>query len=69
MPVAGAVIGTVLAGPLGLLAGFKVAGVAAAVGGGLLGFAGGNLVQRKKKERVESQLQRLDTKQGHEHVQ
>ncbi|XP_017308740.1 syntaxin-17 [Ictalurus punctatus] len=69
LPVAGAVIGTVLAGPLGLLAGFKVAGVAAAVGGGLLGFAGGNLVQRKKKERVESQLQRLDTKQGHEHVQ
>lgn len=69
MPVAGAVIGTVLAGPLGLLAGFKVAGVAAAVGGGLLGFAGGNLVQRKKKERVESQLQRLNTKQGHEHVQ
>lgn len=69
LPVAGAVIGTVLAGPLGLLAGFKVAGVAAAVGGGLLGFAGGNLVQRKKKERVESQLQRLNTKQGHEHVQ
>ncbi|MCI4391346.1 hypothetical protein PGIGA_G00133090 [Pangasianodon gigas] len=69
LPVAGAVVGTVLAGPLGLLAGFKVAGVAAAVGGGLLGFAGGNLIQRKKKERVELQLQRLDTNQEHEHVQ
>uniref|UniRef100_A0A3B1KE92 Syntaxin 17 n=1 Tax=Astyanax mexicanus TaxID=7994 RepID=A0A3B1KE92_ASTMX len=70
IPVAGAVVGTVLGGPLGLLAGFKVAGVAAAVGGGLLGFAGGNLIQRKKRERVELQLQHLDnTKDGHEHVQ
>ncbi|KAK2815116.1 hypothetical protein Q7C36_023382 [Tachysurus vachellii] len=69
LPVAGAVVGTVLAGPLGLLAGFKVAGVAAAVGGGLIGFAGGNFIQRKKKERVELQLQRLDTNHEHEHVQ
>ncbi|KAG7317842.1 hypothetical protein KOW79_018877 [Hemibagrus wyckioides] len=69
LPVAGAVVGTILAGPLGLLAGFKVAGVAAAVGGGLLGFAGGNLIQRKKKERVELQLQRLNTNHEHEHVQ
>ncbi|KAI4881555.1 hypothetical protein NFI96_014887 [Prochilodus magdalenae] len=70
LPVAGAVVGTVLAGPVGLLAGFKVAGLAAAVGGGLLGFAGGNLIQRKKKERVELHLQQLDnTKDEHEHVQ
>lgn len=69
LPVAGAVVGTVLAGPLGLLAGFKVAGVAAAVGGGLLGFAGGNFIQRKKKERVALQLQRLDANHEHEHVQ
>uniref|UniRef100_A0A8C1XPE2 Syntaxin 17 n=1 Tax=Cyprinus carpio TaxID=7962 RepID=A0A8C1XPE2_CYPCA len=59
LPVAGAVVGGVLGGPLGLLAGFKVAGVAAAVGGGLLGFAGGNLIQRKKKERIDLQLQHL----------
>ncbi|XP_027031704.1 syntaxin-17 isoform X2 [Tachysurus fulvidraco] len=69
LPVAGAVVGTVLAGPLGLLAGFKVAGMAAAVGGGLIGFAGGNFIQRKKKERVELQLQRLNTNHEHEHVQ
>ncbi|XP_066498068.1 syntaxin-17 isoform X2 [Hoplias malabaricus] len=70
LPVAGAVLGTVVAGPLGLLAGFKIAGVAAAVGGGLLGFAGGNLIQRKKRERVDLQLQKLsDTKNEHEHVQ
>lgn len=61
LPVAGAVVGTVLAGPLGLLAGFKIAGVAAAVGGGILGFAGGNLIQRKKKEQVEHQLEQLNT--------
>ncbi|XP_059423914.1 syntaxin-17 [Carassius carassius] len=59
LPVAGALVGGVLGGPLGLLAGFKVAGVAAAVGGGLLGFAGGNLIQRKKKERIDLQLQQL----------
>ncbi|XP_062841592.1 syntaxin-17 isoform X1 [Trichomycterus rosablanca] len=68
LPIAGAVVGTVLAGPLGLLAGFKIAGVAAAVGGGILGFAGGNLIQRKKKERVELQLQQLNTNHGHEHT-
>ncbi|XP_056332016.1 syntaxin-17 [Danio aesculapii] len=59
LPVAGAMVGGVLGGPLGLLAGFKVAGVAAAFGGGLLGFAGGNLIQRKRKERIDLQLQEL----------
>ncbi len=59
LPVAGALVGGVLGGPLGLLAGFKVAGVAAAVGGGLLGFAGGNLIQQKRKERIDLQLQEL----------
>ncbi|KAF7691895.1 syntaxin-17 [Silurus meridionalis] len=69
LPIAGAVVGTVLAGPLGLLAGFKVAGLAAAVGGGVLGFAGGSFIRRRKKERVELQLKRLDTNHEHEHVQ
>uniref|UniRef100_A0A8C1Y0S6 Syntaxin 17 n=1 Tax=Cyprinus carpio TaxID=7962 RepID=A0A8C1Y0S6_CYPCA len=59
LPVAGAVVGGVLGGPLGLLAGFTVAGVAAAVGGGLLGFAGGNLIQRKRKESIALKLQQL----------
>ncbi|XP_077069930.1 syntaxin-17 [Siphateles boraxobius] len=59
LPVAGAVVGGVLGGPLGLLAGFKVAGVAAAVGGGLLGFAGGNIIQRKRNEKIDLQLQQL----------
>ncbi|KAJ8004947.1 hypothetical protein DPEC_G00141570 [Dallia pectoralis] len=59
LPVAGAVLGGVLGGPLGLLVGFKAAGVAAALGGGALGFAGGNLVQKKRKARVEFQMNQL----------
>lgn len=59
LPVAGALLGGVLAGPIGLLAGFKAAGLAAAVGGGALGFAGGNLVQKHRKARVDQQMRRL----------
>ncbi|XP_066223660.1 syntaxin-17 isoform X2 [Saccopteryx leptura] len=53
LPVAGALIGGVVGGPIGLLAGFKVAGIAAALGGGLLGFTGGKLIQRKKQKMME----------------
>lgn len=59
LPVAGALLGGVLGGPLGLLAGFKAAGVAAALGGGALGFAGGNLVQKHRKARVDMQMKQL----------
>ncbi|NWS68566.1 STX17 protein, partial [Crotophaga sulcirostris] len=53
LPVAGAVIGGVVGGPIGLLAGFKVAGIAAALGGGILGFTGGKLIQRRKQKNIE----------------
>ncbi|XP_075350351.1 syntaxin-17 isoform X2 [Mycteria americana] len=53
LPVAGAVIGGVVGGPIGLLAGFKVAGIAAALGGGILGFTGGKLIQRRKQKMME----------------
>ncbi|XP_061056170.1 syntaxin-17 isoform X2 [Eubalaena glacialis] len=53
LPVAGALIGGVVGGPIGLLAGFKVAGIAAALGGGVLGFTGGKLLQRKKQKMME----------------
>ncbi|XP_028282108.1 syntaxin-17 [Parambassis ranga] len=59
LPVAGALLGGVLGGPLGLLAGFKVAGVAAALGGGALGFAGGNLVQKHRQAQVDLQMKQL----------
>lgn len=53
LPVAGAVLGGVVGGPIGLLAGFKVAGIAAALGGGVLGFTGGKLIQRRKQKMTE----------------
>uniref|UniRef100_A0A8C8RJ57 Syntaxin-17 n=1 Tax=Pelusios castaneus TaxID=367368 RepID=A0A8C8RJ57_9SAUR len=53
LPVAGALIGGVVGGPIGLLAGFKVAGIAAALGGGVLGFTGGKLIQRRKQKMIE----------------
>lgn len=59
LPVAGALLGGVLAGPLGLLAGFKAAGVAAALGGSALGFAGGNLVQKHRRAQVDLHMKQL----------
>ncbi|XP_044064594.1 syntaxin-17 isoform X2 [Siniperca chuatsi] len=59
LPVAGALLGGVIGGPLGLLAGFKAAGVAAALGGGALGFAGGNLVRKHHKAQVDIQMKQL----------
>ncbi|XP_045419097.1 syntaxin-17 isoform X1 [Lemur catta] len=53
LPVAGALIGGAVGGPIGLLAGFKVAGIAAALGGGVLGFTGGKLIQRRKQKMME----------------
>ncbi|XP_070798041.1 syntaxin-17 isoform X2 [Pituophis catenifer annectens] len=52
LPVAGALLGGIVGGPIGLLAGFKVAGLAAALGGGVLGFTGGKLIQRKKQKMI-----------------
>ena len=63
LPMAGALLGGVLGGPIGLLAGFKAAGVAAALGGGVLGFAGGNLVQKQRWATVELQMKRLKADQ------
>ena len=37
LPVAGALVGTVVAGPVGLVAGAKIGGVLGAVGGGIAG--------------------------------
>ncbi|XP_043945318.1 syntaxin-17 isoform X2 [Protopterus annectens] len=61
LPVAGALIGGVVGGPIGLLAGFKVAGVAAAVGGGVLGYTGGKLIQKKKRETIDQDLKQLSS--------
>jgi len=58
LPVAGALLGCALGGPLGLLAGFKAAGVAAAVGGSALGFAGGKVVQSQRQAKVDLQMKK-----------
>lgn len=59
LPVAGALLGSVLGGPLGLLAGFKAAGVAAALGGGALGFAGGSMVHKQRKAQLDLKMKQL----------
>lgn len=46
-PICGALIGTCLGGPVGLLAGLKVGGLAA-VGCGLLGFTGGAVIKNQE---------------------
>ena len=58
LPVAGALLGGALGGPLGLLVGLKAAGVAAALGGSL-GFAGGSLVQKHRRARVDLQMKQV----------
>lgn len=47
-PMCGALIGTCLGGPVGLLAGMKVGGLAA-VGCGILGFTGGAAIKNKEE--------------------
>lgn len=59
VPVAGAVVGGLLAGPIGLLAGFKLAGAAAAVGGGIAGYQGGKYWKKKHDKNVELELSHL----------
>ncbi|XP_069769672.1 syntaxin-17 isoform X2 [Narcine bancroftii] len=56
LPVAGALIGGVIGGPIGLLAGFKVAGAAAAIGGGILGFTGGRMLLKKHQQKIDEEL-------------
>ncbi|XP_020392447.2 syntaxin-17 [Rhincodon typus] len=56
LPVAGALIGGAMGGPIGLLAGFKIVGVAAAVSGGILGFTGGRLLLKKQQQTIDQEL-------------
>lgn len=60
LPAAGALIGGIVGGPIGLMAGFKVAGIATAIGGGLLGFTGGKVLQRKKENVGREQMSSIE---------
>lgn len=58
-PLAGAVLGTCIGGPIGLLAGLKIGGLTA-LSCGILGFTGGSLLKKKELEMHKSQS-RTDT--------
>ncbi|XP_037130463.1 syntaxin-17 [Syngnathus acus] len=58
LPLAGALLGAAVAGPLGLLIGLKAAS-AAVVGGSALGFAGGSLVKKHRKSLLALQMKQL----------
>lgn len=55
-PVAGAFIGTCIGGPIGLLAGLKIGGLAA-IGGSLLGFAGGSGLKKMQETATTESVQ------------
>ena len=61
IPVAGAIVGGIIGGPIGLLAGFKLAGVAAAGVGGFVGYQGGKYVKQKHSDKVDMELENLST--------
>ena len=54
-PLTGAVIGTCIGGPVGLLAGFKI-GSLAAIGGTVLGFTGGEVLKKWQEEKPTASL-------------
>lgn len=62
-PIAGAVIGGVIAGPVGLVAGLKIGGMAG-LAGGAIGFTGGKLIGKRQKKVVETELQNLSEKRS-----
>lgn len=60
LPVIGALIGGAAGGPVGLVFGLKI-GAAAALGGGIAGFAGGEILKKKGEKNVDTELQNLSS--------
>ena len=56
-PLTGALIGTCIGGPVGLLAGLKIGGLAA-LGGSLLGYTGGKALKAIQEKNVDAGMQR-----------
>lgn len=67
-PVAGALIGGVVAGPVGLLAGAKI-GLAGAVGGGFAGFAGGKFLKSRQEKVVSLEMDNLQQRDSSSSLQ
>ncbi|KAL8601524.1 hypothetical protein ACOMHN_000466 [Nucella lapillus] len=61
-PVMGALIGGIVAGPVGLVAGAKIGGIAGALGGGVAGFAGGRYLKSRHSHAVSLEMQNLSDK-------
>ncbi|XP_060604741.1 syntaxin-17-like [Ruditapes philippinarum] len=59
LPIAGAVVGTVLAGPVGLVAGAKIGGLLGVAGGGLAGFLSGRYIKKRRDKVTEIELSKL----------
>lgn len=66
LPVAGALIGTVVAGPVGLVAGAKLGGVVGLVGGGLAGFAGGKIAKYRQSDITNVEMSNLSEKKSND---
>uniref|UniRef100_A0A1L8DVK1 Putative snare protein pep12/vam3/syntaxin 7/syntaxin 17 n=1 Tax=Nyssomyia neivai TaxID=330878 RepID=A0A1L8DVK1_9DIPT len=59
-PVCGALLGTCIGGPIGFFAGLKAGGLAA-VGCGILGFTGGEILKCKEREGIEEVPEAAET--------
>ncbi len=62
-PITGALIGTCIGGPVGLLAGLKIGGLAA-LGGTVLGFASGSGLKKWQEKEVNESAASLTKSQS-----
>lgn len=66
LPIAGALIGTVVAGPVGFFAGAKIGGAVGLVGGGVAGFAGGKIVKSRQNDITNIEMTNLSEKKSND---
>lgn len=66
LPIAGALIGTVVAGPVGFFAGAKIGGAVGLVGGGVAGFAGGKIVKSRQNDITKIEMTNLSEKKSND---
>ncbi|XP_056012006.1 syntaxin-17-like isoform X2 [Ostrea edulis] len=63
-PIAGAVIGTVVAGPIGLFAGAKIGGILGIGIGGTAGLVGGRVLKNRQNKVTEVELKNMNLKKS-----
>ena len=61
-PIAGAAVGSLVAGPVGFIVGAKMGAAAGLFGGGVVGLAGGGLARKFHRKRVDADMIELETK-------